>query len=193
MKKLRAEVSKLNSEATTDSLTKVNNRRAFDMEIENFISTSKSESKPLCLILMDLDDFKQFNDKFGHTIGDKVLRFVATLLKNNIKGGDSVSRFGGEQFSILLPETALEGAMIVAETIRDKLSKQTLSDSAEKIELGTVTASLGVAPYKYGDSAEQFIRNADHFMHEAKRAGKNKVIGNPVSKSDSNETPKTLI
>ncbi len=193
MKKLRAEVSKLNSEATTDSLTKVNNRRAFDMEIENFISSSKAEKKPLCLLLIDLDDFKRFNTQFGHTIGDKILRFVATLLKNNIKGCDSVSRFAGEQFAVLLPETSYEGAYIVAENIRERLSKQTLSDSAEKIELGTVTASIGVAAYKYGDSTEQLIRKADKFMHEAKREGKNKVMGDPNRGCDKKESSSTLI
>ena len=193
MKKLRAEVSKLNSEATTDSLTKVNNRRAFDMEIENFISASKADKKPLSLLLIDLDDFKRFNEQFGHTIGDKVLRFVATLLKNNIKGCDSVSRFAGEQFAILLPETAYEGAFIVAENIRERLSKQTLSDSAEKIELGTVTASIGVSSYIYGETAEQLIRKADKFMHEAKRAGKNKVMGDPHGGGDNKETSSTLI
>jgi diguanylate cyclase len=193
MKKLRAEVSKLNSEATTDSLTKVNNRRAFDMEIENFISSSKADKKPLCLLLIDLDDFKRFNDKFGHTIGDKVLRFVATLLKNNIKGCDSVSRFSGEQFSILLAETAYEGAFIVAENIRERLSKQTLSDSAEKIELGNVTASIGVAPYAYGESAEQLIRKADKFMHEAKRAGKNKVMGSANDKEEGNNSSSSTL
>lgn len=194
MKKLRAEVSKLNSEATTDSLTKVNNRRAFDMEIENFISASKADKKPLCLLLLDLDDFKRFNDKFGHTIGDKILRFVATLLKNNIKGCDSVSRFAGEQFSILLPETTYQGAHIVAENIRERLSKQTLSDSAEKIELGTVTASIGVAQYAYGESAEQLIRKADKYMHEAKRSGKNKVMGSADNGTQGKqESSSTLI
>jgi diguanylate cyclase len=193
MKKLRAEVSKLNSEATTDSLTKVNNRRAFDMEIENFISASKADQKPLSILFIDLDHFKRFNDKFGHTIGDKVLRFVATLLKNNIKGSDSVSRYAGEQFAILLPETPFDGALIVAENIRERLSKQTLSDSAEKIELGTVTASIGVVPYHYGDSAEQFLRQADHYMHEAKRAGRNKVIGSADRANSQGESPKTLI
>ncbi len=193
MKKLRAEVSKLNSEATTDSLTKVNNRRAFEMEIDNCVSASKAESKPLCLLFVDLDHFKTFNDKFGHTIGDKVLRFVATLLKNNIKGSDSVSRFGGEQFTILLPETEYNDALKVAENIRERLSKQTLSDSAEKIELGTITASIGVANYKYGESSEELVRKADKCMHEAKREGRNRVVGEKNLKKSPNESKQTFI
>ncbi len=177
MKKLRAEVARLNSEATTDSLTKVSNRRAFDMEIENQISTSKMDSKPLSLLMLDIDHFKQFNDRFGHMIGDKVLRFVATLLKKNVKGSDSVSRFGGEEFAILLPETDYDGAMAVAENIRERLAKQTLSDSAEKIQLGTITISIGVACYQYGENAEELIRRADACMYEAKKQGRNRVIG----------------
>ncbi|MFT6122031.1 MAG: diguanylate cyclase [Oleiphilaceae bacterium] len=190
MKSLRAEVAKLNAEATTDSLTKINNRRAFDMEVDNCVSNSKLQEKPLCILFIDLDHFKIFNQKFSHTIGDKVLRFVATLLKNNIKGSDFVARFSGEQFIILLPETEYTDALIVAENIRDRLSKQTLSDSAEKIELGTITASIGVADYKFGTSAENLIRTADKCMREAKRSGRNQVVG----EKDlilSNSKPKT--
>src|SRR5690606_18555834 len=98
--------------------------RRFDIEIEGLISLCRTEGKPLCLILADIDHFKTFNEKFGQIIGDKVLRFVASLIKNNIKGNDSVARFGGAQFAILLPETRLEGAMSVAENIRDRLAKQ---------------------------------------------------------------------
>ncbi|MDX1451860.1 MAG: GGDEF domain-containing protein [Oleiphilaceae bacterium] len=177
MKQLRAEIARLNSEATTDSLTKVNNRRAFDMEIENLISASKMENRPLCMLLLDIDHFKQFNDKFGHMIGDKVLRFVATLLKKNVKGSDMVARFGGEEFAILLPETDYTGAISVAENIRDKLAKQTLSDSAEKMQLGTITVSIGAACYQYGELAEELIHRADTCMYEAKRQGRNRVIG----------------
>ena len=176
MKKLRAEVAKLNSEATTDSLTRVNNRRAFDIEIEGLISLSKAESKPLCLVLIDIDHFKAFNEKFGHSIGDKVLRFVASLIKNNIKGNDSVARFGGEQFAVLLPETKLEGALSVAENIREKLAKQTLSDSAAKIELGTISASLGVSCYKPGESSDELINKANIALSQAKNTGRNRVL-----------------
>jgi len=193
MKNLRAEVAKLNAEATTDSLTKINNRRAFDIEVDNCVSNSKLQEKPLCLLFVDLDHFKVFNQKFGHTIGDKVLRFVATLLKNNIKGSDFVARFSGEQFIILLPETEYHDALTVAENIRDRLSKQTLSDSAEKIELGTITASIGVADYQFGESAEGLVRKADKCMHEAKRAGRNQVVGEKDLLQSTNESKRTLI
>ncbi len=193
MKKLRAEVAKINSEATADSLTKINNRRAFDLEIEGFITSCKADSKPLCLIMANIDHFKIFNEKFGHSIGDKVLRFVASLMKNNIKGSDSVSRFGGEQFAILLPETSYEGALSVAENIRDKLSKQTLSDSAEKIELGAITASFGVSTYQYGESSEQLIRRADIALSDAKKSGRNKVIGNNEKRIPSNEMHRIIL
>ena len=193
MKKMRAEVSKLNSEATTDPLTKVNNRRAFDLEIENLVSTSTKNSKLNCLLMLNLDNFSVFNKKFGHTIGDKVLRFVATLIKNNIKGSDSVARFRDDQFCILLPETNFEGALIVAENVRDRLSKQTLSDSAEKIELGTVTASIGVAALIFGESAEDLIHKAERSMQSAKDAGRNKVIGDSSTIIRTEESTKTLI
>lgn len=193
MKKMRAEVSKLNSEATTDSLTKVNNRRAFDMEIENFVTSTKKNAEPSCLLMLNLDKFAVFNKKFGPTIGDKVLRFVATLIKNNIKGSDSVARFRGDQFAILLPETCFDGALVVAENIRERLSKQTLSDSAEKIELGTVTASIGVAALEYGETAEQFILKAERGMHNAKKGGRNTVMGDASAVQVNPKSSNTLI
>ena len=193
MKNLRAEVAKLNAEATIDSLTKINNRRAFDVEIDNCVSNSKSQGKPLCMLLVDLDHFKEFNKKFSRTIGDKVLRFVATLLKNNIKGSDFLARFSGDQFSIILPETEYSDALTVAENIRDRLSKQTLSDSAAKIELGTITASIGVTDYQLNDTAEDLINKADKCMHEAKRSGRNRVVGEKDLTPEKSEPKRTLI
>ncbi|MFV1872843.1 MAG: GGDEF domain-containing protein [Oleiphilus sp.] len=193
MKKLRAEVAKINSEAITDSLTKVNNRRAFDTDVENFMNASKANTKPLCLVMVNIDHFKIFNDKFGHSIGDKVLRFVASLIKNNIKGRDSVARYGGDQFTILLPETNYEGALILAESLRDKLAKQTLSDSAEKIELGTITASFGVSIFQTSESSEQFIRKTEIALKQAKDSGRNQVTGNNQDLSRGPEVLRTVL
>lgn len=190
MKTLRAEVARLNSEATTDALTKVNNRRAFDNDIESTISIARKEGKALSLLMIDIDHFKRFNDQFGHTIGDKVLRFVATMLKKNIKGSDSVARYGGEEFAIILPETDYEGAITVAENMRERLAKQTLSDSAAKMQLGTITVSIGVAFYRDGEISDDLVNRADKCLYEAKNQGRNRVIGErQINTDDSpNET-----
>lgn len=176
MKKLRAEVARLNSETTTDALTKVNNRHAFDLDIEQVISTANSEQHALTLIILDVDKFGEFNDKFGKVVADKVLRFVATLFKKSIKGGDLIARLGDDEFAILLPETDYEGALAVADNVREKLAKQTLSDSAAKIQLGTITVSAGVAYHQANEYAETFIARAEACLREATAKG-NCVVG----------------
>lgn len=193
LRSLREEVARINAEASTDPLTRVSNRRAFDIEFDSQVHTSQRNQTRLSLLMLDLDHFKQFNDRFGHIIGDKVLRFFATLLKNNIKGHDTVSRYGGEEFSVLLPDTDYEGAMAVAENIRSRLAKQTLSDSAEKIQLGTITVSIGVACLRPEESAELLLRRADMCMREAKSNGRNLVVGEKDMKSQVGGGGQTFI
>jgi diguanylate cyclase len=186
MRKLRTEVARLNAEATTDSLTKVSNRRAFDLDIEQLMSSAVTENSPLTLIILDIDKFGTFNNKFGNVIGDKVLRFVATLFKKNIKGGDSIARLADDEFGILLPETDYKGALMVAENVRDKLAKQTLSDSAAKIQLGTITVSCGVASFVTNEYPEEFIARASACLREAQKK-ENFVFGeDKLPKSDNN-------
>lgn len=188
MKKLRAEVARLNSESTTDPLTKVNNRHAFDLDIEQVMSAAKSEGHALTLIVLDIDDFTEFNRKFGKVIADKVLRFVATLFKKNIKGGDLIARLENDEFGILLPETDYKGALAVAENVRERLAKQTLSDSAAKMQLGTITVSVGVSSYRNEDYAEDMLIRAKQCLNEAKVSG-NKVVGEKeIPESDTSGT-----
>ena len=177
MTQLRQEVARLNDEASTDALTKISNRRAYDIAIEREVSASKINSTHLCLLMLDIDHFKQFNDKFGHIVGDKVLRFVAAMLQKNVKGNDTVARFGGEEFAVILPETNYSDALSVAENVRKRVSAQVLSDSAENIKLGSVHVSIGVAQYRYGESPEEFVHRADKYLYQAKNNGRNRVVG----------------
>ena len=187
MRKLRTEVARLNAEATTDSLTKVSNRRAFDLDIEQLMSSATTENKPLTLIILDIDKFGTFNDKFGNVIGDKVLRFVATLFKKNIKGGDSIARLGDDELGILLPETDYHGALVVADNVREKLAKQTLSDSAAKIQLGTITVSCGVASLKPSEYPEELFGRASACLREAQKNG-DAVVGEESLPDNGNES-----
>ena len=177
MTQLREEVERLNDEASTDALTRVKNRRAFNIALEKAISSSKLESTPLTLLVLDIDHFKQFNDQHGHITGDKVLRFVATMLQKNVKGNDTVARFGGEEFAVILPDTVYDNALLVAENVRSRIAAQTLTDSAANIKLGSVQASIGVASYRYGESPEEFIHRTDQCLYKAKNQGRNRVVG----------------
>ncbi|MCG8316094.1 MAG: GGDEF domain-containing protein [Pseudomonadales bacterium] len=102
------------------------NRRAFNESIEDLYESHKRNGDTFSLILIDIDFFKKFNDTHGHAVGDKVLIFVAGMLDNGVKGCDMVTRFGGEAFAILLPETGSKGAMVVADQLRDKIGEKAL-------------------------------------------------------------------
>jgi diguanylate cyclase len=193
MRELREQVARLNAESATDALTRVGNRQSFDVELEKRVHSAARNQGCLALLMLDLDHFRQFNDKFGHIIGDKVLRFFATLLKNNIKGNDFVARFGGEEFAVLLPDTDYEGAISVAENIRSRLAKQTLSDSAEKIQLGTITVSIGVACLRPEDNHDILLRRADRCMSEAKANGRNLVVGEKDMRQHPSDDSHTLV
>jgi len=172
---LRKELEDARREASTDPLTGLLNRRAFTTVLTNAIIKAQSEGHPICLLMLDLDHFKNINDTYGHLVGDKVLRFIGRLLAQVVKGQDTLCRFGGEEFAILLPDTALHGAIRVAETIHGRLngSHLRLTDSGQL--LGKLTASIGVACYREGESIDEFIQRADKALYEAKRQGRNRV------------------
>ena len=171
---LRAQVNALTRDSQTDALTGVSNRRAFDAAMDRLMEESQQDGQPLSLIMADIDCFKVFNDTHGHLVGDQVLRFVAQEMQQCVKGRDVLARFGGEEFSVLLPATPLEGARMLAESIRVIIESQVVSNHSGK-ELDSVTISMGVAQYLPGEDAQSFINRADACLYKSKEDGRNRV------------------
>ena len=130
----------------------------------------------MCLLLIDIDYFKKFNDKYGHIVGDEVLKFVTKKIKEMIKGGDFLARFGGEEFAIILPRTSLSDAETVAENIRLFFTKAKLKSTASSKSLGGITISTGVACYRPGEPLEDFLDRSDKALYLAKDTGRNRVV-----------------
>lgn len=169
----------------TDSLTGIFNHRYFYHKLYTEIARARRYKRPLSLIILDFDDFKNINDTYGHLAGDRVLKEAARLIKDNIRGCknevykdcdvDTIARYGGEEFAIILPETPLEKALIVGERLRKMLEEEI--PSVIKINGNfKITASFGVASYMDEESLEDFVKRADNALYEAKRQGKNKVV-----------------
>lgn len=160
----------------TDGLTNTYNRRYFDETIEKFWRMAIRESRPLALIMIDIDNFKIFNDTYGHLAGDECLKIVANEIKVIAKrAGDFVARYGGEEFIVTLFDTPTEGASFLAEQIREKIENTKIKYEEEEIN---VTVSLGVAsivPEKDMNPSD-LIYAADDAMYQAKKEGRNKVI-----------------
>ena len=176
------------TESRTDQLTTIANRKHFDEAIEQMAAEARETGEEFCLVIGDIDHFKSFNDTYGHTTGDQVLRFVAHTLKNNVKGRDLAVRFGGEEFAILLPQTKLQAAVIVANQIRTAIQAKELVKKSTGENLGRVTMSFGVARYRPEDTINEFIHRSDICLYQAKHAGRNKVCceTDPDVRTDAN-------
>jgi len=173
---LQVNLEAVRNESLIDPLTSLANRKYFDQSLDKCIAQSISASEPMALILTDIDHFKAFNDTFGHLTGDQVLRLVALAVKQNVKGQDLASRFGGEEFAVILPATTLRAALTVAEHVRCAVMTKELMKRSTGEHLGRVTVSIGVAAFKKGETAQSLIERADNCLYAAKRAGRNRVI-----------------
>jgi diguanylate cyclase (GGDEF)-like protein len=175
---LRKETSQLHREASTDQLTGMMNYASLMEALEHQINAAHNDRRqdggnPLCLIMIDLDFFKKINDTYGHVIGDFVLRHVAARIRAAVRDFDKVGRFGGEEFVIIMTNTDLELAKVIAERIRKGVMETPLHLKEFTIE---VTISLGLAMLKEGERKEALLERADAAMYEAKRAGRNRVM-----------------
>jgi len=169
-KELEHENFRLEVENITDSLTKVHNRKYVLEELTYRLNQHLSIVTKLSIIMIDIDDFKSINDTFGHLVGDKVLYDVAQIINDMIRGFDLVGRYGGEEFLVILPNTEVSKASLVAQRIVEEIANHDFNINQK------VTVSAGVANYKKNDSVENIIQRADARLYQAKRTGKNKVV-----------------
>ena len=165
----------LNNMASIDTLTKAYNRRYLDKYLEEQIKISKENNLHLSVIMIDIDFFKRFNDTYGHDAGDYVLMYFADTLKFNVREDDVVSRYGGEEFIVVLPRTDRRGAYRVAEKLRKKVEEMSLTainnDNPPKI-----TCSLGISVYPlHGNNIDKLIQSADKALYKAKNSGRNRT------------------
>ncbi len=173
--RLRVELDQARVEATLDSLTGVSNRRGFDEAMAALLREHPAGESGPSVVLIDLDHFKQINDKYGHVFGDTVLKSIALAIRSCVKGRDLVARYGGEEFVVLLPATALAGALALAEQIRTTISGARIRRGNSNESIGAITVSLGVSSWQPGEPMEALIDRADKALYRSKSEGRNRV------------------
>ena len=174
VEELKKELKRSQQEAHRDPLTGLFNRRYFERQMKDMIADGRGEEH--CLIIVDIDHFKSFNDNYGHLIGDKVIQRVATLLEKAVIGEEMAVRFGGEEFMLLVRETELERAIERAEKVRKLTQGIVLKDRKGGGDIRRITASFGVTRYRSGEALSNCIERADKALYQAKENGRNQVV-----------------
>jgi diguanylate cyclase len=173
--RLKDQLQAVSTEASLDSLTGLLTRRRFDAAFEEAVASTITRNSVMSLLMLDIDHFKKFNDRFGHLIGDSVLGLVGSTLRQLIKGHDVAARYGGEEFAIILPDTDAAGAVALAEQIRKTIWRRELKQRSSAESLGSISVSIGAAQLQADESAESLIERADSNLYSAKRTGRNCV------------------
>ncbi|SCA57779.1 GGDEF domain-containing protein [Candidatus Terasakiella magnetica] len=173
---LKEDLERMRREAMTDGLTGIANRKLFDLELRKSSMNAMANGEELALMMIDVDHFARFNEHHGHQVGDQVLKLVAVTIAECIKGQDTAARYGGDEFSVILPRTSLDNAMKLAENICKRVSSKNVINRATGERLGKITMSAGVATFEYGEPISQLLVRADHALQEAMRNGYNQVL-----------------
>jgi diguanylate cyclase (GGDEF)-like protein len=158
----------------TDSLTKLYNSRHFFRQLKQEVERTERYGQPLSLILLDIDNFKSYNDTYGHMEGDRVLATLAAVIRKNLRTSDTGFRYGGEEFTVLLPQTELESALAAAERLRESFAETTLSP-LPGVDV-RMTVSIGAGQYFPGEKEDAYVKRVDAAMYKAKQNGKNRVL-----------------
>ncbi len=171
IKKLKIEIERLEKESHIDPLTKTYNRKVFNKDIKEIIDAVEGKgSVDLNLVIFDADDFKNINDTYGHSAGDKTLIFLTKLIKNSLRNGTKIYRYGGEEFIIILNRVTLEDTCKTVQRILDAISSSKLLYKGHEINL---TLSAGIGQYKQNDTSQTLLEKADKALYDAKKSGKN--------------------
>lgn len=168
------ELRKFERHARTDALTGLSNRFTMEESFEREIARCEKDGEPVSLVMIDIDNFKVFNDQFGHVAGDRALSAVASILRRQFRPRDLLVRFGGDEFAILLPGVDEPGALAIADRVRTTVSGDT-RDSDDSLIQVPVRISMGVAEHQHGKSLPSLLRAADAALYRAKHAGRNVV------------------
>lgn len=169
---IELDINKLKKMATTDELVGISNRGAFMKSLELEVERSHRYGNPLSLLMMDVDNFKSFNDTYGHLIGDEVLKVICNVSQTVLRDNDLMGRIGGEEFAILFPATNIDSAIIVAERIRTAVENTSLIYDSEKLY---ITISIGVTQLVKDDVIDAFKKRADMAMYKSKESGRNQT------------------
>ena len=162
--------AEMQQQALTDGLTGCYNRRSFDLQLQRDLHLATRMRQPISLIMIDLDYFKNINDRAGHEAGDLALRMLAEILRSELRAVDTAARFGGDEFAIILPQATIEGARIVAERLRLRIEQMEIPG------YGQVTASFGLASFPiHASSRETIVVAADRALYESKHTGRNRI------------------
>ncbi len=173
LKEQAVEIESHISRSLTDALTGLPNRRDFNVRLEERMSTWQRRREVFSLLMLDVDHFKNLNDTYGHLAGDKVLTALGAALRGAVRREDAVARYGGEEFAVLLPNTSLEQAMLVAHKVREAVARIAVEHDGHQIG---ITVSGGLAAIRADERAETLIHRADEALYAAKRAGRNRAF-----------------